>query len=462
MRKSLLTFNVILCAISMIAQPDSVYRFSLSQAIEFSIENNLSLKNKDMEVRKARWKIWETTAVGLPQINGSVQYKNYPDVPTQLMPNFIMPAVIGVNTQYYGLIPIKPLPQGEDKLPVQFGSEHNADWGISISQLIFSGEYFVGLRASRTYKYLSEQNLEKAKIELKAAVEQAYYLALIAKQSLKILKQNHSNIEKLSENTKKMVEIGVSDQSQADQIRILELNLKNQISALKRQEHLTELMLKFQIGANPQDSIILTDKIEDIIKTIGQDFIDVQFDLKENIDYKLMNTQIELKELEMRQMQSRILPTVTGFYSYSKNAMRNEFDFFDKDKEWFKTSLWGIKLEVPIFSSGQRYAKIQQKRIDVFEAKNQQELIKQQLDIQFVKAKNDFINAYENLVNQQENLNLSEKIYNDAQKKYLQGTTSNMELTQIQNQYLQAEVSYYQTLITLMNLKADIEKLKSK
>lgn len=441
------------------AQTDSVYSFSIDEAINFAYDNNINVENSLLDIKKAKWKVWETTAIGLPQVSGSMQYQNFPDIPTQLMPNFMLPAIIGVNTQYFGLIPVQPIPEEGEKFAVQFGSEHNADWGVSVSQIIFSGEYIVGLQASRTYKLISEQSYDKAKIELKSTVEQAYYLALIAKQSLNIMKQNYSNIQKLLDDTQKMVDAGVTEQTQADQIKILELNLKNQISSLERQEQLAMLMLNLQLGLLPQDSVVLSSSLIDVTDNLNLQLIGQSFDVNNNIDYQMMNTQVQLKSLDLRRSQSTTLPTVVGFYSYSEQAMRDEFNFFDDEYDWFPTSVVGVKMEIPIFSSGQRTAVIQQKKIELYQTVNQQDLLDQQLNMQYIQYKSDFLNAYDNLISQEQNLNLSLKIYNDTQTKYKQGAASSMDLTQMQNQYLQAEAAYYQTLMQVLNAKIALEKL---
>lgn len=459
MRTIKIFVTLLIINISCFAQQDSIFRLSINEAVEFSIENNLLVENSELAIKKAKWKVWETTAIGLPQVSGSTQYQNFPNIPTQLMPDFITGAVVGTNMEYFNLMPTAPLPDDGGTMPVQFGSKHNADWGISISQILFSGEYIVGLQAAKTFKLISEQNFEKAKIEQKSTVKQAYYLTLIATQSLSILKENYENIKIISENTQKIVDAGVSEQTQADQIKILELNLKNQISSLERQELFTQMMIKFQLGLAPTDSLVLTSSLDEAIKSLTLQPVAQSFEINNNIDYQMMNTQLTLKTLSLRQAQSKNLPTIVGFYSYSEKAMENEFNFFEKDTEWYPTSLWGVKIEVPIFSSGGRAAVIQQNKIDVFVAKNQQELLSQQLNIQFEQSKMDYLNAFENLLNQEQNMKLSQSIYNDTQAKYKQGAASSMDLTQSQNQYLQAESAYYQALLRLLNAKIALEKL---
>ena len=441
------------------SQTDSIYRFSLNQAIDFAYENNINVTNAELEVRKAKWKVWETTAIGLPQVNGSAEYQNFPEIPTQLMPNFLFPVVVGINTSYFGLTPTQPMPDDGGKIPVQFGSKHNLNWGISVSQLIFSGEYIVGLQAAKTYKKMSTQNLTKTRIELKTNVEQAYYLSLIASNSLSILQKNYENIKKITENNQKLAKEGIINQTQADQIKILELNLKNQISSLERQKKLSIIMLKFQLGMLPADSLVLTDSLDEIIKTLDLKLLSSDFNINDNIDYQIMETQVKLKTLNLRRTESTTLPQISAYYSYSKKAMLDTFDFFNESTEWFPTSVIGVKLSVPIFASGMRTAQIQQNKIDLMETMNQKQMYNEQLNIQYVQSKDDYMNSLDNLYSQKLNMELSDRIYKNTLIQYQEGTASSSDLTQAQNQFLQAESSYYQALMQALKTKSALEKI---
>mgnify|MGYP000959656501 CR=1 FL=1 len=125
----------------------------------FICDNNSSdgsrefLKELEKDGRKpyseiAKKVVNETTSIGLPQINAGISNSHYIDIPTTLMPDFISPAVYGVNQDNFGLTPLVPLSDVAGTFPVKFGTKHNASADLSISQLIFSGEYLIGLRAS--------------------------------------------------------------------------------------------------------------------------------------------------------------------------------------------------------------------------------------------------------------------------------------------------------------------------
>jgi len=459
MKRISLIIYLVIISFSVYSQSDSVYNFTINEAIDFALENNIKVQNSKSEIRKAKWKIWETTAIGLPQVNGTIEYQMFPDIPTQYMPDFISPAVIGVNMQMFGLTPLYPPPTEAGKFAVQFGSKHNASWGVTLSQIIFNGEYIVGLQAANTFKLLSENNLALAETELKASIKQAYYMVLIATQSKSILKQNFANLQKLLDETNKMVSVGVTEQTKADQLKILTITISNQISILERQEELATYMLKFQLGLLPEDSLVVKTTLSEVISKTNLSILQDEFNLNKNPTYQLMNTQVVMSNLGYKQQLSKTLPSLVGIYSYSQKSMKDSLNFFAKGTEWYPTSLVGLTLKVPIFGSGQKFATIQQAKIDLEITQNNKSMLEQTLNIQYIQAKNDYMSAYENMLNLELSMKLSEKIYNETQIKYKQGTASSFELTQAQNQYLQSQATYYQSLIQLFNAKTTLEKL---
>ncbi len=438
---------------------DTVYRFSLDEAVDYALEHNIQIINGQLDVKKAKWQIWQTTAMGLPQVNGSVQYTQYPNLPTQLMPNFLAPVIYQVNQQAFGLTPIAPPPSPDEKIPVHFGSEYNAQWGVTVSQLIFSGEYFVGLYAARIFKQLSEQNLQKTQRDIKASIEQSYVLALIAQQSQRIMQESYRNALKLRDNTKHLVEQGMGESIQLDQMNYMVYQLENQIKTIERQTQIAMRLLKFQLGLQMEDSLVLTTSLDQILGNIKLgDYLDTSYSVNQNIDYKLMLTQEHLARLNLRREEAKLLPQVSGFFTYSKNAYSDEFNLLSPDQQWFKTEMFGFKVQIPIWGSGSKIASIKQKKIDYLKANNTRQMMETQLKLQYQQAYYNFVNAYERMLNEQRNINLTKKVYDNTRIKYLNGAASSLELTQAQNQYLQAQGNYYNALMDLIKAKTDLDK----
>ncbi len=437
---------------------DSCMVISLKEAQTYALENNANVKNAQLDLKIAEKQIWETTGIGLPQVSASVNYQNMLDIPTQFMPDFISPSVIGINQGLFGLTPIAPLPESEP-MPVQFGSQHNADWGVTVSQLVFSGEYIVGLQASRIFKRLSEQSLEKTEQETRESIAQSYYLVLVAEESYRIIDSTYQTILTIASDNEAMLKAGFIDQTDVDQMKLNVNNLKSSKEALSYQVEIAYRLLKFQMGLSFEQDIKLTDELAAFLEDLDFESLMVQnADITNHINYKLTETQEQISLLTLKREKSTVLPTLAAFASYSKSAMRDEFDFMDSDKGWYPTTVVGLKLDIPIFGGGMRYARIKQKQFAYEKAMNSKVQVSQALMTEYLQAKSGFVTAYNSYMNQKNSLELSEKIYSRTLIKYKQGVAGSFDLSNAQNQVLSAQSSYFNAVVELLNAKVKLDK----
>lgn len=425
-----------------ISQEKSTKRFSLQEAQQYAIENNFEIKNKQLDIELARKKIWETTTIGLPQVEGSGAYQQFLDIPTQLIP-----------AEFFG---------GEPGtfMPVQFGTKHNANFGLTVSQLIFSGEYIVGLQASRIFLELSAKGLTKSENEIKESVAKSYYLVLVATESRQIITQSLDNMKNILREMEEIYKEGMIEDTDVDQMRLTVSNIENSLKNLDNQAELANRLLKFQLGIEFEENIELTESLEAIITAgmISPSLIK-QFDLSQNIDFQLLETSENLQKLNLRRQQSAFLPTLAGFASFSRNAYRQEFNFFDSDGKWFPTNLIGLQLSVPIFSSGMKLSRVNQAKIELEKIQNTKQQAGQGLQLSYEQSKNNLKTAMDKLETEKKSLTLSENIYNKTIIKYKEGISSSMDLTMAQNQYLSTQGNYLSAMVELLNAKAELDKI---
>lgn len=433
--------------------------FSLQQAREHAILNSYEVKNALTDREIARKTIWETTAIGLPQISGKINYQNMLDVPTMLLPDFITPAIVGVNEGLFGLTPVNPVPETQF-FPVQFGSKHNADWGITASQLVFSGEYLVGLQASRIFYELSDKALLKTQNDIRASVTKTYYLVLVAEESFKILQDLAVNTMSIRKEMEAMLEVGFIEDTDVDQMLLVEANLQNTLSNLSAQIEIAKRLLKFQMGISLNENIVLTDKLNDVLDMdgVGQMMLK-DFQIANNIEFKLFETQEGLAELSLKRQISTYLPSVAAFASYSKNAMRNKFNIFNTNEPWYPTTVIGFSINVPVFSSGMRMAQVSKARMELEKTRTLKTQVSEGLQLNYSQSLLNLRTAYDNYQTEKKNLALSEKIFNKTTIKYREGLSSSLELTQVQNQLLTNQTNYFRAMVDMLNAKAELEKL---
>jgi outer membrane protein TolC len=438
---------------------DTASLYSIDDLKKYASEHNYQIQNAELDIQKSKAVKWETTAIGLPQVSGSVQYQNFPDIPTQLMPNFITPAVFGVNTELFGLTPIAPMPE-DDKFPVQFGSKHNADWGVSVSQIIFSGEYIVGLRAARIYLDLSKKAKDKSIAEVHENIEKTYYLILITEESISALDSIYTNLSKLADENDQLFKAGFIDETDAEQIKLNLKNTENSLISFNNQKQILNKLLKFQTGFNFEKELKLSGSLKDIINEIEETQLFAEdFSVSNNINYQLIQVQENLADLSLQREKSTILPSVAGFYSYQEKAMRDSLDFFSNEADWYPTSVWGIKISIPIISSGQRYAKIKQAQFELEKKHNLKMQTEKALTLDVYQTKSDLLTQLNTVTNTSEQRYLAKKIYENSVQKFKIGTEQSFNLALYQTQYFQALTNYYQALSQLIDKQIKLKYL---
>lgn len=416
--------------------------FSLAEAQEYALQSNKQVVNARLDILAAKKKIWETTAMGLPQVNASAGHNYNIDLPVTLMPAQIFnPSA----------------PEGE-YMEMKFGTDHNTKFNLQATQLIFSGEYIVGLKASQIYKELSENKLEKSEKELKQQIANTYDLILIAKERTIIIEKNVESTKSIYDDTKAMFESGLAQETDASQLKINLTTLENALSSANRQIEIVKNLLKFQMNMPLEKQITLTDELETMVNGLNiQELQNTAFDIEQHFDYKLITTQEHLQKLNMDREKTTFLPTVSAFYNHQENMMSNDFEVFSGGK-WYPANIVGLSINIPVFSSGQRLSKVSQQKIELDKVQNSKYQLSESLNMQVVQARLQFQNAFDTYNLQKENKTLSEKIYTDYQTKYSSGMASSLELTQSQLQYLNTEQAYFQAIFNLLDAKNKLDK----
>lgn len=404
----------------------SEYSFTLEEAKQFALENNIDVKNAMVDKVIAKRQVWETTAIGLPQASASYKFKYIPgDIPTFMF--------------------------GEQEVPLDVAS--SATYDITLSQLIFSGEYLVGLQASKTFLQLSDNNLEKSRQDVQEIVSSNYFSILILEKNKELLDSSVINLHKILDEMIAMKDVGFIEKTDVDQIQ-LSLNItKNALKYIERQIEILYKIFKISIGLSNEDGVSLTDNLESFILGIDiEGLVNKQFVLENNIDYRMIYTQEKISNLSLRREQSKYLPRVSAYYFYQDKTNKADFDFTINH-------IIGVNVNVPIFSSGQRYSKVQQAKLDLLKAKNSKELVSENLIMMTEQSKYDFLSSHENYKTQQQNIELSKEIYYNTLVKYKEGMVSSMDLSQAHQQYLTEQSNYFSALLELLNAKLRLEKV---
>jgi len=421
---------------------DASLKLSLNEAQEYAIENNYEAMNSQLDISSAEKQIWETISAGFPQVSGSVSYKDNLKLATQLVPGDVFGGEAGSYTE------------------LVMGTKHNATLSLSASQMIFDSSFFLGLKTAKIYLDMSEENFKKTELDIRATVAETYTTILTAEENQRILEETLENTKRTHYETSELFKEGFAEETDVDQLQISVTSLESDLNAIKRQISTSYLLLKYQLGVDLNRSVILTDGLESILDQIDLNrLITQEFDIEDNINYKLAETQEQLSRFSLKTEKAGYFPSLNLVAGYQRDAMRDEFNFFSSEQKWYLNYYIGLELDWSLFSGTSRAQKIAQAKIALEQAKNTKKQTVEQLILEVEQAKNNLISYYETYQNSIKNMALAEKVYHRTAEKYKEGICSNLELIEAHDQYLAEQSTYIQAILDLLNGKITLDKL---
>ncbi len=425
--------------------------FSLEEARKYAVQNNHNsrLAVKDYEISKAQYT--QALSYGLPQINGSLGYNFNVQPQVFLLPDFQNPG----SGQFVQLEATPPT-----TMSVQ----------LTGSMTLLDGTYIMGVMAGKTFKELSLEQKAKTDLEVKESVTRAYYQVLILKENVKVLEGTLANLERVQLETQAYVKEGFRELLDGEQVKLNVDMTRNTLIKARSNAEMAERGLKLQMGFPVDQPITLTDDFSTLRAESPEDYIlnsgSGTPDLNSNIDIRILDKLYTINKQNRNLELSKYFPSLRAFASYSYNGFSNDkrqpVIFGNNNTYYAGGALVGFTLNVPIFSSLNRYSTYQKAKYEWQKAGIQKELAAEGLKVQYENARMNYVNTWETLKNDKANMELAEKIRRTNRIKFQEGLIGSFELTNAENQYLQALGAYYNTLFNLINYKLEFDRITNR
>jgi outer membrane protein TolC len=443
MKRKLILLLLVLTKVGIAQETKKSYDFTLKEAIAHALENNYTAINASRDIEAAKKKKWETTTIGLPQINSNINYQN-----NLVIQKSVVPA------EFFGGNP------GEFQ-EVEFGVKNNMTASASLSQLLFDGSYLVGLQSAKVYLQISQNAKEKTELEIREIVINAYGNVLLARESVKVLESNKKSLEKTLFETQETFKNGLIEEENVEQLQITFSQIKSMLSNAQKRETIALKMLKLVLGIDMQEEVTLKDNLDQLASENVVLNSSSEFSVTNSIDYKIGQNNEEASRLLLKLEKSKALPSLSANANFGYNSFSNTFSFLERDQNWFNFSNIGVGLNIPIFSSLGRTARTQQAKIAYEQAKTQLKETEQKLLLEFEKSKTDYEFSVEQYAVAKENLRLAERIENKQQIKFKEGISSSFEFTEAQRQLYAAQQDHLQAMIEVISKKATLDKISN-
>jgi outer membrane protein len=442
---------------------------TLEDAIKYAMQNNLSIRNSQINIADAEARIMENRATGLPQIGATLDWQSF-----FLLPKVALPASFssGTGNAVFGIlngygvkdrngneIPATPPvdPNASTKpVKISFQQRHSVTPSISASQLLYSGSYNVARRAAREYRDLVQKQLTSKQNEIRNQVIDAYLPALLITESVKTLDKNIANLEKLLVETKAFNKEGFIESLDVDRLTLSLDNIKTQRANINRSKELVINALKMIMNAKTSETFELKDDVASLLKDVSQADLEGAIDYNKRAEYGLIIQGEKMQALQIDLAKASALPTVATFASFSYGFQGNSFK---KDAYFFlPTGVVGAKISMPIWGGGGLPYTKQRAQLALETTRNQRFEFENAVVLQVNNARIAYGNAKINLVSQEKNLTLAEKIFNISKTKYKEGVGSSVEIIQAETTLYQNQQNVIQAKYDLLKAKMDLDK----
>ncbi|HET9746763.1 MAG TPA: TolC family protein [Chitinophagaceae bacterium] len=461
-------FISILAGVSTFAQQQNdqpkVYEITAKEAVDIAFKNVADLKNAKLDYKIAEARNKEVTGMALPQASGSLQGNHYLSLPQIQFPDATELAIYDV-LKREGVKDATGNPITKDgEFAIRnfsFFTPWNVNAGISVNQLLFEPQVFVGLQARKTLLESSDLQIKVAEDKVRETVYKSYYAVLISQKQLGYLQESITRLEKLSSDMSEMFKQGFVEKLDIDKAtvslnntRTIELQLQNAVK-------IGFAVLKMNLGLPQSDSLVLKDALPaDYIK---EGILEDNFKYEDRNEIKLLNTAVKLQGYDMRRYKLSYYPTVAAFYNFQRTGQRRAAENGQNQPWfWYSTNLIGLNVNIPIFDGFQKKYKIRQSQFTLEKVQNTLDQTKKGIDLERTVAKNTLTNAILTMDSQEKNMELAQNVYNTVKKKYEQGLGSSFEILQADTDFQQAQSNYFKALYDAIVAKIGYQKALGK
>ena len=408
----------------------SVLSLSLKEAQNYAVKQNRTLRNASLAVQEAYAQRWQTIAAMLPQVDGSYSYSNY----------------LGYSATMSMM--------GRD---VEINMPNVGAFGVTASMGL-NAQGIVGALLNNVAIKMKKIALEKSENELRSSVMSAYVSVLALQSITGLLDSSLVNIQDLEQMTQNAVNVGAAEQTSADQIRVRVNTLKNNINAQKRNVELATNSLKVLLDVPVETELILTENMDEVLSPERVlNLLSADFAIENNLNYQMLQQQVELAKRNVHMAGWAYGPTVSLAYNFT-----DQHYYGEGGMRMTPPNVIQVSVRMPLWSSGKRAAGVVEKKIALEEAKNTLSETTDNLEIQYRQLCFDLTNAYETYLNEKDNIDVTRRVFNSATEKFKWGAASNLELTNASNDLINAQSTYVQAMLSLINAQSELEEFLNK
>lgn len=431
--------------------------FTIRQCLDYAATGNSNIKVAKYNEQIATQQTNEVKGRVLPQANITGNWED-----KLLVPLLIIPGGFGGASSNPSTAP-SSTPSAAEAPKIRLGYQFNTTVIGEVTQSIIDPSLGVALKAAKQSTQLYRQQSQQVSEETAYNIANSYYQVIVLAKQKELLRSNLNRVSKTLEATNLQLQNGVAKQVDVNRLKVNASNLLSQIRQAELSLDQALNVLKFQMGMPLTQGLTLTDTaLTEITEEVTLPS-DMEPFLATRIDYKLLETNLKLQELDRSNTLRGYYPSLTGFANYGYNAQGPHFGFVKTSgNEWvdYNTSSIGLRLRIPVFDGFQRNSRSQQGKLKIIQLKERMNLNKQNIHLEISNAVTQYQNTQRRIESEKQNVELAQEVYKVTQLEYQEGVTSTINLVTSETSLREAQNTYTRTLLDLYTARLDLERAK--
>ena len=462
------------------AQQDTVI-LTLDDALRIALGENVSVKVADKEIERAKYAKRGAYAALFPQINATGSYQR--TIKKQVMymgGDDDGEGGGGMSSMFAGLMdpmmfylsqlaertggPLTPYipPETEQTESSSSGGFEVGRWntwsgGVTASMPLVNVQLWQSLAISGDAVELAVEKARESRLGTVTQVKQAYFAALMAKEAFQVYKSVYENALTNLQNIERKYNVQKSSELDLARAKTSYANAIPNVYNAETSIILALWQLKAVMGIDLDTPVDVAGSLEDYSSEMLRDIRDLEEEgLDRNTTLRQLALQAEQLAKTVRMQKYAYIPTLAVSFSYSMNAMTNDFKF--KEYKWTPYSFVGLQLNIPIFSGGKRYHDIKQAQVQADELDYQRVNTERQLRIAIRQQLQTMETAMRTRVAAEDALGSAQKAYDIAAMSYEVGRATLTDLDNAQLALTQAQLNVTQSVYSFIVAKATLEQ----
>lgn len=388
--------------------------WTLDACIEYAKNNNLSIKQSEVDIEATNIDDLQAKAAFFPSVNGNLSYN---------------------------------LNQGKNINPVTNQYENaffqSASGGVSVELTLFAGlQNWRKLQRAKLNHLASVYQSEKMKDDIVLMIINAYGEVLSYKEQLKNQKAQLEISKESLERTRNLIEAGSLPQGDIYEAEAQILTQEQQIIATENALFIGKMGLaQLLLLKNYQDFDIVDNGSEnlnnDILNKTPQEIYQHAREVMNNV--KIAENNVTLAQNSLSIAHSAYSPRLSAQWGYNSRWTKNELQNFWQQLDANKGMFGGLSLTIPVFNGFNTLGNVKRQQLNLIKAKLAKEQAEQNTEKKIYQAYTDADNAKKLFEATQKTTQAKQQAFQYAQERHNVGLMNTFDFNQAKYQYENAQ-----------------------